>query len=480
MKQAGTGEITTRERYFFAAADIWGGGGQTIISVLYLVFLTNVLGVRPGLAGTALMLVKLWDGIIDPFIGVITDNTRTRWGRRRPYLMFGSAALLFVMALLWLPVRFAAEGAQVAFIILTNILYATVASVLGISYSSMSTEITTDFQKRNQVNMTRLVFSLVSTAVCTLLPTAIFDQVISGGLGVWAFYAIIVGGFGLVFTLPILLAGLICRERVPHSGEKARLDFSALLQSLRLKAFRKLIMLYLCQTLTMDTISAVVIYYGMYVVPGMSSTVFLGAFMAMQLLMFPILNRQVNRVSKTKLFRMGLPLSILGAAGIAFYPSGGPPMGIYLLAGLTALGFAGALTLSWVIYPDVVDIGELAFGRRHSGSFSAVMTFIRQVSSAFTMFVVGNALQLSGFVTPVEGAGVPIQPPATILVLRLIILLTFVLLAGGGYFVARGFRLTPQVSARVKYFLDKRRAGQGGSLTGVEQTELDQLLKEFS
>ena len=131
------------EMLLFASADIWGGGGQTVISVLYLVFLTNVLGVNPGLAGTTLMLVKIWDAVIDPVLGVIGDNTRTRWGRRRPYLIFGGVVLLMAMALLWLPVRFDAPLAQAGFIAITNIFYATVASALGIAYSSMSAEIST-------------------------------------------------------------------------------------------------------------------------------------------------------------------------------------------------------------------------------------------------------------------------------------------------------------------------------------------------
>ncbi len=471
-------EITKGERFLFASADIWGGGGQTVIAVLYLVFLTNVLGVRPALAGTTLMVVKIWDAVIDPFLGVISDNTRTKWGRRRPYLIFGGVGLLMAMALLWLPVRFGSELAQAAFIVISNIFYATVASTLGIAYSSMSTEITTDYVQRNKVNMTRLVFSMASTAVCSLLPTEFFTMLTEGRISVAAFYAIVVAGFGLVFTVPIILAGVFCKERVAYGDEKARFSLEELVRPLRLRAFRRLVALYITQAVTMDTVSAVVIYYGLYVVPGISSTIFLGIFLVMQLLVFPLLNRQVNRVSKTRLYRMGLPVSILGAVGIGLYPAAWPAFGVYGLTAVTAAGFAGAMTMSWIIYPDIVDIGELAEGRRSAGSFSATMTFIRQVSSAFTIFVIGNALELSGFITPTDAVPNPNQPLGTTWAIRLIILLAFVLLGGNGWLVAGRLKLSPAVSERVKYFLDRRRKGDA-ALDPGEQAEQDALIRSF-
>ncbi|MDR1531112.1 MAG: MFS transporter [Clostridiales bacterium] len=472
-------ELGKRERFIFAAADIWGGGGQTVVSVLYLVFLTNVLGVRPGLAGTTLMLVKVWDAVIDPVLGVLEDNTRTRWGRRRPYLMFGGAALLMAMALLWLPVRFNSEFAQVAFILVSNIFYATVASSLAIAYSSMSTEITTDFVQRNKANMTRLVFSMSASAVCSLLPTVFFDMLVEGALTLSAFYLIVVVGFGLVFTLPILMAGIFCRERAPCSDEKERLNLRALAAPLRVRAFRRLVALYLTQTVTMDTVSTVVIYYAMYVVPGISSTIFLGIFLVMQLVMFPLLNRLVNRVSKTRLYRFGLPLSILGAVGIGLYPASWPAAGVYALTALTALGFAGAVTLNWVIYPDIVDIGELVDGRRNAGSYSATMSFIRQLSSAFTIFMVGNALELSGFISPTDAVPSPLQPVATLWAIRLIIILVFVLLAGNGWRVAGRLKLNPETAGRVKYFLAKRHAGGQQALSDAERGEYEALVREY-
>lgn len=468
-------KFTPKERFVFAFADLWGGGGQTVISVLYLVFLTNILGVRPEVAGTTLMIAKIWDAIIDPFLGVMGDNTRTRWGRRRPYLIFGGIILLIAMALLWLPVQFEGQLAHAIYILLTNMLYATIASMLAIAYSSMSTEISTDFDELNKVNISRLIFSMVATAVCTILPTIFFKQLEQGQMDVRTFYLIVVFGFGLVFTVPIIIAGIYCRERAPYEDEKIEITPNGLIKPLKTRVFRQMVALYLTQTVTLDTVSSIIIYYSLYVVIGLNTTVFLGLFLAVQIIMLPIFYRLVRTVSKTKLFRIGLPLAIIGAVGIGLYPATGPHAGVYALTVLTALGYAGAMTLSWIIFPDVVDLGELVEGQRKTGSYSATMTFIRQISSAFTIFLIGNLIGLTGFITPTDQVPSPEQPAATVWAIRLIFIFAFVIFGALGWFVAGKMQLTPDKSKRVKYFLAKREA----PLTAVETAEKQSLIDEY-
>lgn len=446
----------TIERFVFASADIWGGGGQTLVAVLYLVYLTNILGVSPGVAGTALLIAKIWDAVIDPFLGVIGDNTRTRWGRRRPYLIFGGLFLLITMAIFWLPVKMASPLAQGAMIVFSNILAATLSSMLAIAYSAMSTEISTDFDQLNKLNITRLIFSMSATAVCTLLPTIFFKKLTSGEINVTTFYFIVVLGFGLVFALPIVFAGLYCRERAPYEDEKIKISPLGLIEPLKVKVFRQQVGLYLSQTVTMDTVSAIIIYYSLYVIKGLNTTIFLGIFLAIQLIMLPIFNQLVKTTSKTHLFRFGLPFAIVGALAIGLYPSTWPVIGVYILTAITALGYAGTMTLSWIIFPDIVDIAELVEGKRSTGAFSATMSFIRQISSAITIFIIGNMLSLTGFITPSEAMPNPEQPSATVWAIRMIFVLAFVILGANAWHIAGKLQLSPEKSKRIKYFLAKR------------------------
>lgn len=99
----GGGQVPFWEKLIFCAGDLSGGGGQSIASVLYLIFLTNIVGLNPGWAGTVLMLSKMWDAVSAPLMGMISDNTRSPMGRRRPYILAGGILLLPAMALMGIP-----------------------------------------------------------------------------------------------------------------------------------------------------------------------------------------------------------------------------------------------------------------------------------------------------------------------------------------------------------------------------------------
>ncbi len=471
--------MTRREMMIFAAGDIFGGGGQSIISVLYLIFLTNVLRIEPALAGLAILISKVWDAVIDPMLGVITDNTRTKLGRRRPYILAGGILLIPSMALLWLPVDFSSQTAKVLFATASYLLYNTVASIIAVPYSSMSTEVTADFYECNKVNIMRLVFSLASTAICTLLPSLLFEDSIKRDLPFTGTYFVLVFGFGLLFALPVILTGLKVKERVPYEDRRSTISLEAFIKPFQVRAFRKLMQLYLTQAVTLDMVAAVVMYYSLYVAKGMSTTVFLGVFLGIQLLLFPVFSRLVGRVGKTKIYCFGLPLAIAGSLCIAIYPAGWPAWGIYGVTVLTALGFAGAQSMSWIIFPDVVDITEMGLKERITGSLSGLMAFIRTISTAVATFLIGNMLSATGFVIPTDDMPLPAQPQAAILGIRLIMFLPFALLMGYAWFKAKGFRLTPEVSRRVKYFNEKLHNDELDQLSGAERAEYESLTKEF-
>ena len=118
-------------------------------------------------------------------------------------------------------------------------------------------------------------------------------------------------GFGLFFALPLILIGLFTKERVYIPQEKSTFEVTTFVKPLKVKAFRGLVYMYLCQSISMDILSAGIIYYALYVVKG-SPTIFLGTFIGVQLLMFPIINKLVNTVDKKKIYYFGLPVAILG------------------------------------------------------------------------------------------------------------------------------------------------------------------------
>ncbi len=468
-------EITVKERFIFGIADIYGGGGQTIISVIYLTFLIQIINLSPGLAGTLMMVSKSWDAINDPLMGMISDRTKSKIGRRRPYILAGGILLIPAIALLWLPNGLNYEWQKAIYMLITFLFYHTINTIIAVPYSALSTEITNDFHERNKVNLTRLIFSLTSTAICTLIPTMLFEQVTKGNMSYLSFYLIIVFVFGGVFAIPNILVGLFTKERTPYETTD-RFSFKKFFSPLKIKSFRKLVFMYISQAIALDMTSAVVLFYGLYVV-NISSTIFLGIFLTTQLLMYPFLYRTVKTVSKAKIYYFGLPLTILMSIFIAFYPSNFPIWGLYLLTLLTAVGFAGAVLMSWIIFPDIVDIIELKEQERNTGVASGVMTLIRTASSAISVFIIGWVLQLTGFITPSELNPKPVQPDSAVLGIRLIFILALGVLVMMGYLVARTLKINPKKSKDIKYLNEKVAVGE--ELTQEERERKEAYIREL-
>lgn len=462
-------EITRRERFVFAAGDLYAGGGSSLIAILYLIFLTDVVGLAPGLAGTAVLVAKLWDAVNDPLTGAISDRVRTRFGRRRPFIFVGALLLIGAMALLWMPQSPAStQLGMMGWAMFSYLAYNTVQTIVGVPYASLSTEITTDPDERNKVNVLRLLFSTVSSAGCTLIASELVSAYHGGRLSAGELYGWVVLGFGSFFTLAMLGVALFTRERVPLT-EPVPFNFvKNFAVPLRLPSMRNLMGMYLCQALAMDIISATILYYSRYVVDGISSTVFLGLFIVVNVIAFPIVNHLVRSHSKHRMYFLLLPIAWVAIVAIALYPSGGPPWGVYAIAAALAIGMSGAQMLSWVMFPDVLDDAEIATGVRNAGSYTGLMTFTRGIATALTIQVIGLVLQFTGYrgVRPGDapGGGPGEQPDSAVWGIRLVLGIGVLVLLVVGWFVARRYPLGHQRCVEMKQILLEQRAAAGAVL----------------
>ena len=94
-------KLSRRTRWFYGAGDLGFSLTSTIIGAYFAIFLTDVVGIQPATAAIAIFIGRTWDYVNDPLIGYISDRTRTRWGRRRPYLLFGALPFALIFAMLW-------------------------------------------------------------------------------------------------------------------------------------------------------------------------------------------------------------------------------------------------------------------------------------------------------------------------------------------------------------------------------------------
>ena len=457
------------EKGFFALADFYGGGGQALIGVLYFVFLTNVIKLQPAMAGIVTLISEIWDAISDPLMGVISDNTRTKMGRRRPYILAGGCLLAVAFALIFFPIGGNNETLKFIYCAATYLFYNTVSTMIAVSYSSMSAEISKVSEERDKANVLRLVVSTISAAVCTLLPSLVIDAYNSGKITVTAFYLIVGVGFGILFALPVILCAIFVEERVEVPESKKKFSLGEVIEPLKNRSFRQLVGMYLGQALCMDVFSAGVAMFAMYVTtPKGSTTVFLGIFIAVQLLAFPFINKLIKTTNVNKIYGFGLPLSVV--ALIAFAIFGSNLYVAYVCVFFVAVGFAGAQLTSWIMFPHTVHAGELLIGKRQSGGCSAIMTFARKSSSALVIFLFSLVLEFTGY-----NADLEIQPPSAQNGIKYVMAFTCIIFMILGWVMARRYVLSKEKNAQVEKYLAYQREGREGELSPEERSELEAL-----
>lgn len=466
-------KIKKSEKAFFALADFYGGGGQAFISVVYFFFLTSIIGLEPILAGAVTLISEIWDAISDPLMGIIGDNTKSKMGKRRPYILIGGCLLAIAFSLIFLPVKEMEEISKFIYCTVTYLFYNTISTMINVSYSSLSSEISEDSAERDSANVLRLVVSTAGGAICTLLPSIVLDMYKGGSIDITTLYLIVGVGFGVLFAIPVILCSIFVQERVQVTSEKKKIHIKEFIAPLKGKPFRQLVGMYLGQALCMDVFSTGVAIFAMYVTtPKGSVTVFLGIFIAVQLLAFPLINKLIKTKNINVIYRFGLPLSVVALIFFAIF--GSNLYAAYVCVFFVAVGFAGAQLTSWIMFPHTVDALELVSNKRQSGTCSAIMTFARKSSSALVIFLFSLVLQFTGY-----DADLPTQTPVAQNGIKYVMAFTCIIFMIFGFVIAYRYSLTKEKNKKVEKYLPLARENKIEELSEEEKQELEELKKSL-
>lgn len=142
-----SGKLPFWTKLGFGICDLGGNLFFTMMGFYLLFFMTDVVGLAAGLAGTALMVGKIWDAVTDPTVGYISDQTRTRWGRRRPYMFIGSFFLFITMVLMFTAPGYESQAQLFIWAAVMYCLLCTAYTLVNIPYGALTPELTTDYNE---------------------------------------------------------------------------------------------------------------------------------------------------------------------------------------------------------------------------------------------------------------------------------------------------------------------------------------------
>ncbi len=397
-------KVPFRTKLAFGVGDIYGGGSFNIINFLYAFFLANIVGIPTWWAAVIMMTARLWDAITDPIMGFISDNTRTRIGRRKPYFIAGIPLIIISMIWIWYPISTDSLTLKILFVGGGYIFYNTVTTLVMVPYMSYAAEITLDYYERNSLNTVRMMFSLGSSLMCAILPLAIVSYV-SNKTGSYATgYFVMALIISLIFALPYFAVILGTKERPDFASTPQRKDWwTPMINAFQVRSFRKLIIIYLTVFVSLDLITTSFQFFMTYVIkrPNEFASV-LGVLIIVEIIAAIFTAPVVKKTNKAAATIGGCVLWILTGLSTLFVTPESPAIFIYLIAAFMGTAMAFPIVLLNSLFADVSDVGELYFNSRVEGTFSGVQTFVRKVASAAANSFFMLAIGWAGFVAPIK------------------------------------------------------------------------------
>lgn len=491
--------IPFNEQLAYGAGAFMDGGGVALMACILVKYMES-LGIATWIATLIFMLAKVWDAISDPLMGFITDNTRSKFGRRKPYLLLGGVLTIFGLFLLFAPIRewgVDVNGA-IAYMIVMYLVWNTISTISQVPYCSLAGDISPSFQARNDANTIKLVFSAAGAGLAYLIPLLLLEAYSLPEGEAWLpklsateFWIIITVVFGVLFGGGLIISALKVKERIQPTTPKEKFDFKQFVKGyavpLKNKSFRWHLGMYASSFACADVISALAVYYATdvwhgYQLFGMdfSSMFIVAPLMVAAVVAFPIVRYAMNKKTKQFAFRVGLPFYIVGGILLAVMdPSWTPPILVPIVSFLMGLGFGGAQMMPWIIFADTVDVEEFATGERPTASYSGMMTFVRKLVGAASVGMIGPILTLSGYVTNENTDVYLVQSPEALLAIRLLMGILVAGLIAISLVSSFKFKVNNKKLERMRYFIDLNREGKLGDITEEEKAERDALVKEL-
>ncbi len=415
--------LPLRTRLGYGLGDLGFNLYFTTASLYLLLYYTDVLGLPPATGGWIFAAALIWDAITDPVMGYVASRTRSRWGRYRPYLLFGAVPLAASWALMFLPTGF--EGtALTLFALAAHMLFRTLYTVVSMPYLSLSAAITSDSHERGVLAGFRMVGATAGGLLIAFFTLRLVDWLGSGDAMRGFLYVALL--FGVIGTLLHWNAFAATQERATADAQIAP-SAREMMRMLRLnRAFWLVGGTMLMASMAGTFFGKALPYFFKYDV-GREDLI--GTALAMvtgfAMLSIPLWTHFMRRTSKRTVSLCGSLLGVVAYTAFALVPSSEVAVLLAVLAVAGVAGGAGYLTF-WAMMPDTVEFGEWRSGIRAEGMVFGFVSFIQKAALGLGVGLLGEVLSAIGYI-----ANQP-QEASTLQNLRLIMFaapLTFALAA---------------------------------------------------
>ena len=452
----------------YGSNDFLGAGAMSIIGLWAAFFYTTYCGLSVAEAGIIVVVARLLDAFFSPLIGYISDHFHHTWlgkkfGRRRFFILL-AIPLLPSFALMWV------EGQSFWYYLITYCFFELVYAMEIIPYETLAAEMSPNYATKAKFAGARIICGQIANIAALWLPALIVDYL--GGKDSPSTFLYLGVTFSVFFVLVAIAVYLFTWERPRHEipdadkpPEKSPFSnleqlFGDLRATLRIRAFRLHLGMYLGGYVSQDILNVVLPYFIAFALAGtIATTANISAAMAIaQLFSVFVAIWACLRIHPAPSYRIALAFFAAGVAGLmALYSAGITDIFWYCAIVVVAGLGRGALNyIPWSVYNYMPDVDEAVTGRRREGAFAGVMTFVRKVMQSAAILLVTQILNIAGLVP-----GTLNQPASVVTTVVAIVAIGPLAVMLFGFVVSLRFKLNSDTHAVLMQEIERFKSNDG-------------------
>ncbi len=407
-------QLPAWRKWMYGSGDLGFSITSTIIGFYFLFFLTDVVGVNIKIAGLAIFIGRTWDYINDPLFGYISDRTRTRWGRRRPFLLFGPIPYAIFFTLMWWKPPIQGDFALVIYYTVIYILYDASATMIYMPYFALTPELTSDYDERTSLTSVRAFFSLFGSLVAFTIPLMIV-----GNLSPENTNNVLIMGlvFGIASAIPLWFVFYGTHERLEFMNQKLPGLLESIRASVNNRPFLYSAAIYLFTWVSIDILQASILYFIIHVVnQEQNNMIIMASIFVIAMIALPLWTWISHRLNKRIAYIIGVAFLAAVLLVLVTLTPATPLTFIVFLCILAGIGVSAAHVMPWSIIPDAIEYDELKTGERHEGMFYSFISLSQKIASSFAILMVSQVLGATGYIQNSTQ-----QPASAVLGIRIVI-----------------------------------------------------------